>query len=125
MTCISALLSDLVPTWSVLAFIAVLIPLGLVIVGILAGFVWLCDKFEDYSNEKKDNLLEGRKRKSDKEISPNDQPFQNVANSRYIKYVAPQPGRLLDQYTSTLRGSGPAKPFHAMRFPTTKKWHGQ
>ena len=59
MTCISALLSDLVPTWSVLAFIAVLIPLGLAIVGILAGFVWLCDKFEDYLNAKRDKMLEG------------------------------------------------------------------
>ncbi|MGA2059515.1 MAG: hypothetical protein ABSG67_03465 [Thermoguttaceae bacterium] len=125
MTCISALLSDLVPAWSVLAFIAVLIPLGLAIIGILAGFVWLCDKLEDYLNEKKDKLLEGGKRKSDKYISPNDQPFHNGANSRYIKYVSPQPGRLIDQYISTLRGSAPAKPFHAMRLPPTKKWHGQ
>ena len=125
MTCISALLSDLVPTWSVLAFIAVLIPLGLAIVGILAGFVWLCDKFEDYLNEKKDKLLEVGKRKSDKETSPNDRASHNGANYRYVKYVSPQPGRLLDQYTTTLRGSGPAKPFHAMRLPTTKKWRGQ
>ncbi|MGA2798769.1 MAG: hypothetical protein ABSE63_14405 [Thermoguttaceae bacterium] len=125
MTCISALLSDLVPAWSALAFIAVLIPLGLAIVGILAGFVWLCDKFEDYLNEKKDKLLEGGKRESNKEISPNGQPFQNGANSRYIKYVSLQPGRLLNQYTSTLRGSGPAKAFHAMKFPPTKKWHDQ
>jgi len=73
MTCISALLSDLVPTWSVLAFIAVLIPLGLAIVGILAGFVWLCDKCEEYFNEKKDKLLEGGKRESGKEIITNDQ----------------------------------------------------
>jgi hypothetical protein len=125
MTCISALLSELVPAWSVLAFIAVLIPLGFVIVGILAGFVWFCDKLEDYLTENKDKLLEGQKRKSDKKISQNDQPFQNEANSRYIKYISPQPGRLLDQYISTLRGSGPAKPFHAMRIPPTKKWHGQ
>jgi hypothetical protein len=125
MTCISALLSDLVPAWSVLAFIAVLIPLGFLIVGILAGFVWLCDKFEDYSNEKKDNLLEGGKRKSDKEISPNSQPFHDSANSRYIKYISPQPGRLLDQYTSTLRSSGPAMQFNAINFPPTNKWRGQ
>ncbi len=97
MTCISALLSDLVPAWSVLAFIAVLIPLGLVIVGILAGFVWLGDKFEDYLDEKENNLLEGRKRKSDKDINPNDQPFHHESNSRYIKYASPQPGRLIDQ----------------------------
>jgi len=125
LTCISALLSDLVPTWSVLAFIAVLIPLGLAIVGILAGFVWICDKCEEYFNEKKDKLLEGGKRKSDKETSPNDQPFHNAANSRYIKYVSLRPGHLLNQYTSTLRGSGPAKPYHAIIFPPTKKWHGQ
>jgi len=73
MTCISALLSDLVPTWSVLAFIAVLISLELAIVGILAGFVWLCDKCEEYFNEKKDKLLEGGKRESGKEIITNDQ----------------------------------------------------
>ena len=125
MTCISALLSDIVPTWSVLAFIAVLIPLGLAFVGILAGFVWLCDKFEDYQNEKKDKMLEGGKRKSDKEISTNDQPFHNGANSRYIKYASPRPGNLLNQYTSTLRGSVPAKPYNAIIFPSTKTWHGQ
>ncbi|MGD0516373.1 MAG: hypothetical protein ABSA26_02455 [Thermoguttaceae bacterium] len=125
MTCISALLSDLVPTWSVLAFIAVLIPLGLAIVGILAGFVWLCDKFEDYLNEKKDKRLDGGKRKSDKEISPNDQQFHNGANSRYIKYASLWPRQWLKQYTSTLRGSGPAKPYHTIIFPPTQTWHGQ
>jgi hypothetical protein len=125
MTCISALLSAIVPAWSILAFIAVLIPLGFVIVGILAGFVWLCDKYEEYHNEKNNNLLEGGKRKSDKEISTNNQPFYNCTNSRYIKYISPQPGRLIDQYTSTLRGSGPAMPFHAMKLPPTKKWRGQ
>jgi hypothetical protein len=122
LTCISALLSDLVPTWSVLSFITVLIPLGLAILGILAGFVWLCDKFEDYLNEKKDKLLEGGKRKSDKEISPNDQPFHNGANSRYIKCVSPQSGHLLNQYTSTLRGSGPANPYNTTICSPTK--HG-
>ncbi len=124
LTCISALLSDFVPAWSVLAFISVLIPLGLAIVGILAGFVWLCDKCEDYLNENKDKLLEGGKRESDKEISPNDQPFHNGANSRYIKYASPRPGHLLDHYTSTLPGSGQAKPYHAIK-PPTKTWHGQ
>jgi hypothetical protein len=79
LTCISALLSDLVPTWSVLSFIAVLIPLGLAILGILAGFVWLCDKCEEYFNEKKDKLLEGGKRESGKEIITNDQLLKRSA----------------------------------------------
>jgi hypothetical protein len=125
MTCISALLSDIVPTWSVTAFIAVLVPLGLAIVSILAGFVWLCDKFEDYLNKKDDQLLEGVNRKSAKKIKPQDQPFYDKANYRYIKFASPPPGRTIDRYTSTLRGSGSVTPFHTLRFPPTKKWHGQ
>jgi len=53
LTCISALLGVLVPTWSLGAFITVLISLGLVVVGILVGFVWVCDKCEDYFNFKR------------------------------------------------------------------------
>jgi hypothetical protein len=58
LTCVAALLSDLVPTWSILAFIAVLIPLGLIIVGILAAFVWICDKCEDYFGGRIDKMLD-------------------------------------------------------------------
>ncbi|MGD0382007.1 MAG: hypothetical protein ABSA77_00705 [Thermoguttaceae bacterium] len=125
LTCISALLSDLVPTWSVLAFIAVLIPLGLAIVGILAGFVWICDKCEEYFNEKKDKLLEGRKHGSSEKNIPNDQKFPNEGYHRYIKYASLLPSRLLDQYTSPIPSSGQAKPYQVIKLPTLKTWHGQ
>jgi hypothetical protein len=78
LTCVSALLSDLVPTWSLLLFLAALIPLGFVILGILAGFVWLLDRCEEYFNEKKNRLLDYGKRKLDKEIQSKTQIIDKV-----------------------------------------------
>ena len=73
MTCISALLNDIVPAWSVLAFISVLIPLALAIIAILAGFIWLCDKCENYFADRTDKILDTGKRESGKDAGPNGQ----------------------------------------------------
>jgi hypothetical protein len=125
MTCMSALLSDLVPAWSMLAFLAVLIPLGLAIVGILAGFVWICDKCENYFADRKEKLLDPGNRKSGKKTGPNDQKTSDGANHRYIKYMPPLQDRVLEQYTTTLRPSRFTKPLSTIYVPPTKLWHGQ
>lgn len=124
MTCISALLNDIVPAWSVLAFIAVLIPLALAIIAILAGFIWLCDKCENYFADRTDKILDTGKRESGKDAGPNGQNSVDE-NRRYVKYMSPRQTRLLEQYNATLRGSRSTEPTSNMNLPPTKAWHGQ
>jgi len=123
LTCISALLSVLVPTWSVLAFIAVLVPLGVAIVGVLAGFVWLCDKYEEYIDRKKNNLLGEKGEESGGEINPGDRRFRS--NADRSRFSFPSSHLLSGQYISTLRGSAPPKPNPFGITPAMKSWHCQ
>jgi hypothetical protein len=124
LTCIAALLSDLVPTWSILAFIAVLIPLGLVIVGILAAFVWICDKCEDYFGNHIDKMLEADKRKPGVEKKTDDKWGNKVlAPPRTVfdpaKSYSSGASRNLISHAS-LRGS-----YRSARKPPKVAWHGQ
>jgi hypothetical protein len=48
LACLGALFDSLVADGSILTFLAATVPLGLAIVGVLAGFAWLCDKCESY-----------------------------------------------------------------------------
>ena len=48
LACVGALFDSLVAEGSIMGFLAATVPLGLAIVGVLVGFVWLCDKCESY-----------------------------------------------------------------------------
>ena len=125
LTCVSALLSDLVPAWSVLAFIIVLIPLGIVIAAVLAGFIWLCDKCENYFADRTDRILDATKHKFTADSPPKYQVFFDDANRRHVKYIFPGQEPLLEQSATTLRGPGSGKPSAATNLPPKRTWRGQ
>jgi hypothetical protein len=62
LACIGALFDGLVSGGSIMAFLAATVPLGLVIVGVLIGFAWACDKCETYLRRRADRLAQKRRR---------------------------------------------------------------
>jgi hypothetical protein len=48
LACLAALYNIVVPRGSFVAFLAATVPLGIAVVGVLLGFIWLCEQCEDY-----------------------------------------------------------------------------
>jgi hypothetical protein len=125
LTCVSALLSDIVPAWSVLAFIAALIPLGIVIAVVLAGFLWLCDKCEGHFVDRTDRILDGTKQALTAGSRPKYDVFFDDASRRHVKFIFPGQEPALEQYATTMQAPDAREPNAAMNLPPKKPWHGQ
>ena len=55
LACTGAMLEVVMPSWSVVGFLATAILLGLSVGGIVAAFTWGCDRCEDYLHDKANN----------------------------------------------------------------------
>jgi hypothetical protein len=125
--CVAALLSLLVPQGSILGFLAELAGLGVAITFVVVGYVWICEKCEDYLSGHLDRLL-----------SMDDQTRRKVASMR-AKVERPQRQGELgppalpfprsaaseEHYLVNLRSL--ARPIGGFRRAASaeKRWHGQ
>ena len=62
LACMGALFDGLVSGGSIMAFLVATVPLGLGIMGVLLGFVWVCDKCESHLSRRADRLALSRRR---------------------------------------------------------------
>jgi hypothetical protein len=137
LACIAALFDNLVPKGSLLAFLAAMIPLGLLIVGILIAFVWLCDKCEDYfsgslsgsKEEDKDEPNTGSAGSGPRETSVSsslaDYRIRNDMRYHRITIDFPTSSRLRDRYLGSLRGFSLSNPAALAKSAARDAWHGQ
>ena len=57
LACAGALLDAFIPRGSVLGFLTWMVVLGSIVIGVVIGYTWVCDKCESYFNGRLDRLL--------------------------------------------------------------------
>jgi hypothetical protein len=128
LTCVAILVDSLFPTGSVVMAMASLAALGVAILVVVAGYVWVCDKCQDYLSERLDRLLgEGPGEPRDKGISKKllapETEREDAGRQRKVP-PAPQPdgnrGRQVEARYGILRWS-PLSP----QWPGAAQWRGQ
>ena len=135
LACIAALFDALVPKGSLWAFFAALVPLALVIIGILFGFVKACEKCEDWLHGRRDRLFGVEKDDQDEPVAPVDPREPTHRDSRPVSPEALRSAARHDptRYVLGLRGpsppksstAGPPKPSAPEARTRHKVWHGQ
>lgn len=132
LACVAALFDNLVPKGSLLAFLAAVIPLGVVIVGVLIAFAWFCDKCEDYFYGAKDEAKEEPQAKStgiglpETTVSnPVDSRIRNDMRYHRITIDFPSSSRLHDRYMGNLRGFSLPNAASLAKSAARDAWHGQ
>jgi len=126
-TCIAALLESVAPKESVMSFLAVKCALGVVIIAVMVGFAWICDKCEDYFSRRIDRLLDPKQHTSrgtaNKEGNKRSAPGET--DYRFAVRQLPGPNLPLSRYVAGLRGSARANADAARAAVLGKRWHGQ
>jgi hypothetical protein len=122
LVCIVALLDVLVPRGSVLGFLSWMAALVGVIVVLVAGYVWVCDKCEDYLSGRLERLLAAHEARG-KASKPGRAEEREPANER--RTLLPFPQSSAERYVGTL--SAPARPARVSprAVAAEPSWHGQ
>lgn len=125
LACAGALLDTFIPRGSVLGFLAWTVVLGVIIIGTVVGYTWVCDKCEDYVNGPRDRLpINGSKSQHNDGVNPgtlaNLRPaVPKVLGDARSASDARQPLSLSDRYVPAVRCS-------ARKDATAASmWHGQ
>jgi hypothetical protein len=122
LACAGALLDAFIPRGSVLGFLTWMVVLGIIIIGTVAGYTWVCDKCEGYFNGRLDRLLSRSKLKRSDAVSLRPTEPRVIGDTRSTSDTR----QLFScgRYAPTLRGAV------LSRDATTKEtavrtWHGQ
>jgi len=125
LACLAALINTLVPQ-PLLAILGGLIVLGLAIVAVLSGYVWVCDKCEEHLGGRTDRVL-GMEQEVPRNLtrhSKNKTRAYKGANGRGAAAQLRQPGPAADRYVEGLRGVR-TKTDLPQAMSAEKQWHGQ
>jgi len=126
-TCIAALLESVAPKESVVSFLAVKCALGVVIIAVMVGFAWICDKCEDYFSGRIERLLDPKQQKS-RGTANEEEDERSVPHETDFRFAArqlPGPNVPLSRYVGGLRGSARPNADSAYAAFLGKRWHGQ
>ena len=124
LVCAGGLLDILVPKGSIFWFMFRVAALVGVIALVVAGYVWICDKCEDYLSGYLDRLLDRQPRRSDAAANTKKQPTSGKADDRDEVHQSQQPGASGDRYVTSLRG-GSRPNSHSTPAMFVSRWHGQ
>jgi hypothetical protein len=121
--CGAAMIDVFFPKGSVLDFVAGLIVLGMIIAFVLIGFVWVCDKGEDYFSGHTDRLLGGEANDS-RAAASNEQGRgpDEADRPQDAAHGPPETWPAEDRYAVSLRDTESRA--HRGAFPRVQ-WHGQ
>jgi hypothetical protein len=114
LACGFAVLHVLTPIGSILDFLAGVVLLALVVVGVMIGYSWICEKCEDLPEERLDRILAAGKANRPGAGESWRRPEAGTAGDRPDARDAPQQFRSRGQEWTTLRGfvpSNAAKPY--------------
>ena len=127
LACAGALLDAFIPRGSVLGFLTWMVVLGIIIIGTVVGYTWVCDKCESYFNGRLDRLLSRSKLKRSDAVNPGAAVSQRPMEPKVVRDTRPTPDapQLFSRgrYTPTLRGS--VLPRDATKATAARTWHGQ
>ena len=128
LACAGALLDAFIPRGSVLGFLTWMVMLGIIVIGTVVGYTWVCDKCEGYFNGRLDRLLSRCKPKRSDEANPGAAVSQRPTEPKVVHDTrSTSDTRQLfscGRYTPTLRGS--VLPRDATTKATAARtWHGQ
>jgi hypothetical protein len=128
LACAGALLDAFIPRGSVLGFLTWMVMLGIIVIGTVVGYTWVCDKCESYFSGRLDRLLRRSKLKRSDAGNPGAAVSPRLTEPRAVGDArstpdAPQPPITCGRYVSTLRGS--VLPKDATRGAAARAWHGQ
>jgi hypothetical protein len=127
LVCVTALIGTAVPKGSAWGFAAEVVASGVAIALVVAGYVWVCDKCEQYLSGRTERLLnvaERPRRRTTSEVK-NEKPSLSDADRLIAARRLPQPGPSAAHYVGALRGF--AKPnAESPKAESAKQWwHGQ
>jgi hypothetical protein len=124
LACIAAVYDSFVPKGSLLAFWVTMVPMGLLVAGIVAGFVWLCERGERYSERRSEQPLQIRPVEFPTE-SERQRHFLDEIERRRDVSLFPRMTAADNRYLTGIRG--PAQPKASSRYapPLAGQWHGQ
>lgn len=123
LACTAAVYDSFVPKGSLLAFLATLLPLALLVAGIIAVFVWLCERFESDSE-----------RRDEQRLKPRPPDFPTACERRHFfeeidrRRDASQFSKMTaagDRYLGGVRGLARSRVTSARRPSPARQWHGQ
>jgi hypothetical protein len=124
LACIAAVYDSLVPKGSLLAFWVTMVPMGLLVAGIVGGFVWLCERFERYSLPRSEQPPKVRPPEFPTESERQRHFLDEIERRRDVSQF-PKMTAADNRYLGGIRG--PARPRATSRQtpPLARQWHGQ
>ena len=128
LACAGALLDAFIPRGSVLGFLTWMVVLGIIIIGTVVGYTWVCDKCEGYFNGRLDRLLSRSKPKPSDAVNPGAAVSPRRTDPKIVGDArsTPDTRQLLScaRYTPTLRGAVLSRDA-TTKGTAVRTWHGQ
>jgi hypothetical protein len=124
LACIGALYDTLVPKGSLLAFLATMLPLGLLVAGIVVVFVWLCERFESCPKRLEEERLKSRTAEFPA-VGEERRHLRDELDRRREVLPFPLPKLAEDRYLDGLRGTARPKASGVAVPSLSEQWHGQ
>ena len=124
LACIAAVYDSFVPKGSLLAFLATMVPLGLLVAGIIVVFVWLCEHFESSPERRDEQRLK---------LRPPEFPTASERRRHFLDEIErrrnvspfPKPTVADDRYLGGVRGPARPRVTSAQAPPLVGQGHGQ
>jgi hypothetical protein len=128
LACAGALLDAFIPRGSVLGFLTWMVVLGIIVIGTVVGYTWVCDKCEGYFNGRLDRLLSRSKPKPSDAVNPAAAVRQRPTDPKVVGDArsTPDTRQLFScaRYTPTLRGAVLSRDA-TTKGTAVRTWHGQ
>lgn len=124
LACMAALYDTLVPKGSVVAFLGTMLPLGVLVAGIVATFVWLCEHFEGHPERREGEPPKLRPPEFPTTLEERRHLLDEIERHRD---VSPFPKQTLarDRYLDGIRGPALPRANGVQTSPLVGQWHGQ
>jgi hypothetical protein len=110
-TCLAILYNLLVPRGSLLAFLAAAVPLGCAVVAVVLGFMWTCEKCEEYLSRRAERWF-GARAVQQSAMGDNSLPFRgngiedDCGRAARVSLAGPATSRGVDGDDSTVSANG-------------------
>jgi hypothetical protein len=128
LACAGALLDAFIPRGSVFGFLTWMVALGIIVIGTVVGYTWVCDKCEGYFNGRLDRLLSRSKLKRSDERTPGAAVSPRPTEPRVVgdaRSTSDTPQLFsCGRYTPTLRGAVLSRDA-TTKGTAVRTWHGQ
>lgn len=119
LSCIGAILETFMPKGSPVAFLAMMILLGLAVGGVLVGFAWVCEKCEGWLSKRFDRVRkEGQNNNGKKRAGGSRRRGHRLGSFRIVK-LGPA---ACQYYVEDLRGPARTKPNVLPAVSAERRW---